>query len=106
MRETGSNGYKRKFMDRLEVEFPGCMLLLLDSSHIQGVPDLLMLWGDLWAAFEVKAHAKAKRQPNQPWYVDHMHQMSFAAFVYPENEEAVLHDLKEAFASARGSRIS
>lgn len=106
MRETGSGGYKRKFMDKLEELYPGCYLLLLDPSHKQGVPDVLMLWNGMWAAFEVKASKNAKRQPNQPWHVARMNEMSYAAFVYPENEEAVLHELQEVFQSFGDARVS
>lgn len=106
MRETGSRGYKRRFMDTLEELYPGCMLLILDSGHIQGIPDLLMLWGDRWAAFEVKASKNASRQPNQDWYVNQMNEMSFSAFVYPQNEEAVLHALEQEFQARRTARLS
>lgn len=103
MRETGRSGFKRKFMDELEERYPGCILLHLDpNGNFQGIPDLLMLWGGLWAAFEVKASANAARRPNQPYYVEQFNHLSFAAFVYPENQEAVLHELEKEF-SARGA---
>jgi hypothetical protein len=50
---------------------------------------------------EVKLHRSAGVQPNQQHYVEQMNGMSFAAFIYPENEEIVLHDLQSAFGTAR-----
>ena len=77
--------------------FPGCIVLKNDSSYIQGVPDLLVLYGKKWAALEVKKSAKAKKQPNQEYYVDLMNKMSFSRFIYPENKEEVLNDLQQTF---------
>ena len=83
----------------LEKMFPGCIVTKLDSSYIQGIPDLLILHEDKWAVLECKKSANAKRQPNQPYYVDRMNQMSFASFIYPENKEEVLRELYRAFES-------
>ena len=83
----------------LEKMFPGCIVTKLDSSYIQGIPDLLILHEDKWAVLECKKSANAKRQPNQPYYVDRMNQMSFASFIYPENKEEVLRELYRTFES-------
>lgn len=93
--------YQPKLKAKLRVLFPGCQIFKLDSSEYQGIPDLLILWGRQWAILEVKRHTKAKRQPNQPWYVAQFNEMSFSAFIYPENEEAVLNDLQRAFGVSR-----
>lgn len=77
--------------------FPDCIVTKLPAEYIQGIPDLLILWGPHWATLEVKASAHARARPNQPYYVDKMNRMSFSAFIYPENEEKVLHDLQLAF---------
>lgn len=81
-------------------------MLKNDSSYIQGIPDLIILFRDRWAMLEVKGSAKAPRQPNQEYYVRVLGEMSFAAFIYPENEEEVLRDLQQAFTSARHTRFS
>lgn len=88
----------------LENLYPGCIILKNDPNYRQGIPDLLMLWGDRWAAFECKAAMNSSCQPNQLYYVDLMCDMSFAAFICPENKEGVLRDLQRAFGCAR-SRV-
>lgn len=81
----------------LEKRFPGCIVTKLDSSYIQGIPDLLVLWRDKWAVLECKKNESAKKQPNQEYYVEKMNEMSFSKFIYPENKEEVLNDLQQAF---------
>ena len=79
--------------------FSGCIVLKNDSSYIQGIPDLLILYKNKWATLELKRSASAKRQPNQEYYVGPMNDMSFSRFIYPENKEEVLNELREAFES-------
>ncbi len=90
-----------KFQSDLKKElqdmFPGCMITKLDSGDIQGIPDLLVLYKDKWAVLENKRSVKASHQPNQDYYVDKMNGMSFASFIYPENKETVLGELREKF---------
>lgn len=91
--------FQAKLVKRIKQELPGCVVLKNDSEYIQGIPDLLILHGDRWAALECKRSAKATHRPNQDYYVDKMNRMSFAAFVYPENEEEVLDGLQQALQS-------
>jgi hypothetical protein len=86
---------------RLEREFPGCIVLKNDPFWIQGIPDLLLLWGDQWAALETKARPKSARQANQPYYVEHMDKMSYANFVSPDNVEEVIDEIHRSFGSRR-----
>lgn len=100
MRETGRAGYKAKLVVELNARFPGCEIISLDPAYtFQGIPDLLILFRDRWAMLEVKKASNAKRQPNQPYYVDYFDRMSFCAFIYPENEEEVLDALQQALSS-------
>lgn len=50
---------------------------------------------------EVKVSAKAPQQPNQEYYVKVFDDMSFAAFIFPENEEEVLDALQRSFRADR-----
>lgn len=77
--------------------FPGCIIMKNDSSYIQGIPDLLILYKNKWASLEVKKDSCAKKQPNQEYYVGQMNEMSFSRFIYPENKEEILNELSEAF---------
>ena len=81
----------------LKLMFPGCIITKLDSGDIQGIPDLLILYRDQWAVLEVKRDARAKRQPNQEYYVEKLNDMGFSIFIYPENKDEVLDDLDDYF---------
>lgn len=71
----------------------GCLVLKNDSGYLQGVPDLMVLYGNRWAMLEVKRDARSPVQPNQEYYVDILDRMSFAAFIHPGNKETVLNDM-------------
>ena len=88
--------FQAKLIKELKVIFKGCIIVKNDPNYIQGIPDLLILYNDRWAALEVKKSATAHHQPNQEYYVDLMDQMSFAAFIYPENKEEILYELQQA----------
>ena len=89
------SGFQDKLRDELKALFPGCMIFKMEQ--IQGIPDLLILYSNKWASLECKRFTKAKKQPNQDYYVDQMNQMSFSRFIFPENEEEVLNELKHRF---------
>jgi hypothetical protein len=90
--------YQRYLIERIEGMFPGCLILKNDSSYIQGIPDLLVLWGRCWAMLEVKPSGRSRSSPNQDYYIRVLDEFSFASFIYPENEEEVLRELQFAFA--------
>ena len=89
--------FQSKLIKELKERFPGCLVTKLDSSHIQGIPDLLVLWNDKWAVLECKRSRNEKHQPNQDYYVDRLNEMSFSRFIFPENKEEVLDELQSAF---------
>lgn len=97
--------YQAQLIIKLRRLFPGCVILKNDANYMQGVPDLTILWGRSWAILEDKVSADARCQPNQEYYIDMFNQMSFAAFIHPDNEEEVLHALQLAFESERDSRV-
>lgn len=88
--------FQSELIKELKQEFPGCIVLKNDPDYIQGIPDLLIIYGSKWAALECKRSANASKRPNQKYYVDKMNEMSYAAFISPENKEEVLHDLQSA----------
>lgn len=89
--------FQSKLIKRLESMFIGCIVTKLDCNHIQGIPDLLVLFKNKWATLEVKRAANTKRRPNQKYYVDLMNSMSFSRFICPENMDEVLNELSEFF---------
>ena len=91
------NKFQAKLVQELKQMFDGCIVTKLDSSHIQGIPDLLILYKDKWACLEVKRTANAKRQPNQEYYVGRMNEMSFSSVICPENKDEVLTELAHKF---------
>lgn len=93
------NKFQAKLIKELKEQFPGCIVMKNDSSYIQGIPDLLVLYNDKWASLECKKNASARKQPNQEYYVGRMNEMSFSRFICPENQEEVLNDLQQAFRS-------
>jgi hypothetical protein len=94
--------YKAGLVKRIAARLSGCIFIENDPQRIQGIPDLLILFGPHWAMLEIKAAPDSERQPNQVWYVDTLNdQGGFAAVIYPENEEEVLSALQQAF-GARG----
>ena len=104
-RETGKTGYKAKLVQKLKREFPGCLIIHNNPNEThQGIPDLTIISGSRWGMLEVKASVSSKQQPNQEYWIDFYNQESFASFIYPENEEEVLHALQTTFRSSRNAR--
>ena len=93
--------FQSELIKELKELFPGCIILKNDPTYIQGIPDLLILFEDKWAALEVKKSITASHRPNQEFYVNKMGRMSYANFIYPENKEVILNELQEAFFSRR-----
>ena len=89
--------FQSNLIKDIKKTFDGCIVTKMDSSHIQGIPDLLILHKDKWATLECKKDRNAKRRPNQEYYVGKMNDMSFSRCVSPENKEEVLNELKIHF---------
>lgn len=93
--------FQAKLIKEIKQIFKGCIVMKNDSSYIQGIPDLLILYRDKWAALEVKKSETASHRPNQEYYVELMDEMSYASFIYPENKEEVLYELQQTLFSRR-----
>lgn len=101
--------FQPDFIKALRERFPGCFILKNDTSYLQGVPDLLFLYGTFWAIFEVKRKKPTSSRdyrPNQEFYIDQLNEMSFSACVYPENAEEVLDEIQRQLQTRRTARVS
>lgn len=103
---THESIFQSRLKATIESMFPGCMILKNDSNYLQGIPDLIILYRDKWAMLEVKKSEHAPHQPNQDYYIQLLGEMSYAAFVYPSNEEEILRGLQKAFEPRRNPRVS
>lgn len=92
------NSFQASLIRELKHMFPDCIVLKNDPNYIQGMPDLMILYRDRWAALECKRSLKASTRPNQRYYVSLMNDMSYASFISPENKEEVLNELQQALA--------
>ena len=88
--------FQGKLIKKIKKIFPDCIVMKNDPNYIQGIPDLLILNGDKWAALECKKDEKASHRPNQEYYVDKMNGMSYASFIFPENEKEILNELEQS----------
>lgn len=98
--------YQPGLIKRIEKMFPGIIIRKHDIQ--QGWPDLLLLWGPNWAFLEVKREEPTSAddfEPNQPWWIEEFNNMSFAACIYPENEEEVLNALYKTFRARGKARL-
>lgn len=91
--------FQRELILELKQLFPGCIVNKNDPNHIQGFPDLTILYKNKWAVLECKRKRDSVAQPNQSYYVDLLDDMSFSSFIFPENKEEVLYELQQAFRS-------
>jgi hypothetical protein len=94
---AAERNFQAKLIKELKKMFEGSIVTKMDAGHIQGIPDLLVLYNNKWATLECKKGSRAKKQPNQEYYVTKMNEMSFSRFISPENKEAVLNELKSFF---------
>lgn len=97
--------YQPKLIEKIKAALPGAMVLKGDTRFRQGCPDLIVLYGDKWAALEVKKSPSASKQPNQDYYVEKLNEMSYAAVVHPGNEKDVLNALQRSLQAERCPRI-
>ena len=93
--------FQRDLIKEIKQRFKGSIVLKLDPQYIQGIPDLLILYGDRWATLEAKRSQHASRRPNQKFYVKLMNKMSFSRFIYPENKEKILNEMERSFKTRR-----
>jgi len=98
--------FKTLLVEELMKLFPGCIVLRNDPTHIQGFPDLTIFYGPKWAVLECKRSKDDPYQPNQEYYLELLGNMSFSATIFPENKEAVINELQQAFGFGWTPRVS
>ena len=91
--------FQGALIKEIKQRFPGAVVLKTDPNYIQGFPDRLILFRKHWAALECKREYNAHKQPNQEFYIDFLNNMSFAAFIQPENKVEVLNAMERSFQS-------
>ena len=95
------NTFQSNLIKELKTIFDGCIILKNDPNYKQGIPDLLILYKDRWAALECKRSNKSSTRPNQQYYIDILNNMSYAAIINPENKEEIINDIKRSFGLER-----
>lgn len=93
--------FQSKLIKEIKERFVGSIVMKLDSSYIQGIPDLLILFNDCWATLECKQTNKSSHRPNQDYWVNKLNEMSFSSFISPETKEDILNEMEQAFKSRR-----
>jgi hypothetical protein len=106
LNEKTERSFQAGLIRELKRTFSGCLVMKMDAGYTQGIPDLLILYKNRWAALECKRTERAKKRPNQEYYVKRMDEMSFSRFITPENKEMVLRELRCALEPDRASRLS
>lgn len=97
MSKKNEGKFQAKLRTEIETMFPGSITLKNDSSDVQGIPDLTIIYKNKWAMLEVKESASAPYRPNQKYYIETLGKESFVRSIYPENKQEVLRDLQQAF---------
>lgn len=96
--------FQKKLIKKLKDIFPGCVILKNDARYKDNIPDLTIFWKNHYALLEVKRDKESYEKSlkdisrkNQEYYINKFNEWSYASFVYPENVDQVLGELKEAF---------
>lgn len=89
--------FQRNLIKELKDTFPGIEIMKQDASYKQGQPDLVLFYKDKYAMLECKRSEYSHHQPNQDYYVSKFDDWAFARFIYPENKDKVITDLKGWF---------
>ena len=92
--------FQSNLVTEIKQTFDGCIVTKQDA--IEGIPDLLILYKNKWATLECKKNKDEVSKPRrnkkqQDYYVGKMNEMSFSRYVYPENKEEVINELKVHF---------
>lgn len=94
---VNENVYAAKLRERILKEVPHIVgITKNDEQYWQGIPDHTIYFDDgRYAMLEVKKSETASHRPNQDYYVEMFNKCGYASFVYPENENEVIRQLKD-----------
>jgi hypothetical protein len=96
---TLESKFKKRFKEDVVNRFPQVEIFEPNATAKRSSPDMVILGDNCWAALEFKRSEDADKQPNQDYRVSKLNEIGYANFVYPENEEEILHDLEKLFTS-------
>lgn len=89
--------FQKKLIKQLKTMFPGIEIMKQDAGYKSGMPDLVLFYKNHYAMLECKKSADAHHQPKQDYYISKFNDWSYATFVYPENVNYILDELREVF---------
>ena len=90
--------FQKNFIGKVKILFPDSIIVKNDPCYKQGIPDWSVLEGDKYALLEIKRSYNARHRPNQEYYINKANKNGgLGRFVYPENEDEVINDLKNYF---------
>lgn len=98
-KKVSESAFKKKVKNKIQNKFNNIEIFELDSSRKRSIPDMLIVGRDCWAALEFKRSNKAHLQPNQAERISNLSKIGYAAFIFPENEEDIFHDLEKLFST-------
>lgn len=98
------SAFQASLIKEIRQRLNGAIVLKNDPNYLQGIPDILVLYGDRWASLECKRSATAPHRPNQDYYIGKMDDMSFSKFICPENKEEILDEMERSLKSQRSAR--
>lgn len=101
---ANENEFQPRLIKDLYKTFNGCIITKLDAGYTEGIPDLLILYKNKWATLECKRDISEVTKPRknkrqQDYYVSTMKEMSYSSYIYPQNKEEVINELKVYFQS-------
>lgn len=85
--------FQSELKKEIESRLPGSIIMKTNPNYIKSIPDLLILYGNKWAALEVKRNKDASHRPGQDGRVRKMNNIGFADFIYPENKDEVINKI-------------
>ena len=90
--------YQADLMKKLKTEYGNDNVNKIPGMVRPGIPDIEVTCGCKYARLEAKAYKDAEHQPLQDYYIDKCNKDgAFGRFIFPENEEEVLADLRDYF---------